>query len=122
MSVFEIILAWVISPVISMVAGAWRGWFFGRKRQRVDTIDAATDTFNKIIEQLRKEIGIYQQEKDKHTELIQNQSRQIKDLADQVRKLSEEVEGLRREKRENALLKKKIDKYERLLDSHNIEY
>jgi len=122
MNGLENILIWIISPVAGMVAGAWGGWFFGRKRQRIDTIDAATDTFNKIIQQLRSEVGIYQQEKDKHTELIRQQSQKINELADQVKKLSEEVECLRREKRENALLKKKIDKYTRLLDSHNIEY
>jgi len=122
MSVFETILMWIISPTVGMAAGAWGGWFFGRKRQRIDTIDAATDTFNKIIHQLRNEIGVYQQKNDEYAQQVQQQSQQIKELTDQVKKLSEEVESLRCEKKENALLKRKIDKYTKLLDINNIEY
>jgi len=118
----ELIFIGIVSPVITAVVAGWLGWFFGRKRQKIDNIDAATDTFNKIIEQLRKEIGIYQREKDSSGELIKQQSQQIKELTGEVRRLSEEVEGLLRWKKENIALKKKIEKYEKLLTTNNIDY
>ncbi|MCL2290820.1 MAG: hypothetical protein FWC34_09010 [Bacteroidetes bacterium] len=119
---FEAIMMWIIAPVIATAAGGLGGWFFSRKRQRIDNIDAATDTFNKIIAQLRSELGIHAEEKDRNTGLIEKQSQQIKELTSEVHKLSKEVEGLRREKKENIILKKKIEKYESLLITHNIKY
>ena len=118
----EIIITWIIGPLIGAVAGGFGGWIFGRKRQQIEIIDAATGTFNKIIEQLRKEVTVYVEEKNQNAELIRTQSKQIEELSIRVHKLSEEVESLRREKKENVYLRKKIEKYEKILVTHNIEF
>jgi len=143
MTGFETVMMWVIAPVIAALAGGWGGWIFGRKKQRIDEIDAATGTFNKIIEQLRKEVEVLIAEHAHSKELIdqlrneietlinerghnraviEKQSKQIEELATEVRKLSAEVESLRADKKENVKLKNKIEKYEKLLDANNVDY
>jgi len=118
----ETVMMWIIAPVISAAAGALGGWLFGKRRQKIDDIDAATGTFNKIITQLRTEVQVLIKERELNWEIIDKQSQRLDDLASEVRKLSYEVENLHREKKENTNLKKKIEKYEKILTLHNIEF
>ena len=122
MTGFETVMMWVIAPVIAALAGGWGGWIFGRKKQRIDEIDAATGTFNKIIEQLRKEVEVLIAERAHNRELIEKQSEQIKNLTEEVRKVSAEVERLRITQKEMGGLKRKVEKYEKLLTEHNIDF
>ena len=129
MNALEMILLYIIAPSVTIGLSVWGGWFFGRKKQRIETIDAATDTFNKIIKQLREQVEAYVGKDDINTERFNKQETQlntatkkIEELESTIKRLSDEVESLRREKKENALLKKKIDKYTKLLDDNNIEY
>ena len=120
--VWETILMWVVAPVITSAIGVWLGYLFGKRRQKIDDIDAATATFNKIIEQLRKEVDALVNEKSASRSTIENQSKQIESLTVEVQRLSKEVESLKESKKENINLKKKVDKYEKILTAHNIEF
>ena len=119
---WETILMWVVAPVITSAIGAWLGYFFGRRRQKIDDIDAATATFNKIIKQLREEVETFVNEKGRNREIIENQSKQIRELTTEVQRLSKEVEALKADQKENVHLKKKISRYEKILVTHNIEF
>lgn len=99
----------------STLLGGLTGWFFGRKKQKIDEINAATDTFNKIIESLESKIDNFlaQQKLD---------SCKIAELTKEVGFLREEIEQIKGNRVENIKLKKKIEKYEKLLTDNNIVY
>lgn len=95
--------------------GALAGWFFGRKRQRIDNIDAATKTFNNIIESLEEKINnlLEQAKKD---------AIKIAEMAAEIESLRQEIERLKADRQENVKLKKQVLRYEKLLQENNIVY
>lgn len=95
--------------------GALTGWFFGRKRQNIDNIDAATKTFNNIIKSLEEKINnlLEQQKKD---------AQRIAEMAKEIESLRNEIENLKADKQENIKLKKQILRYEKLLQDNSIVY
>lgn len=115
MTPLELMLIYILSPLILTIGGGWVGWFFGRKRQKVDTLNAETETFNKINAALAD-----QTQKLLDQNKVANE--QIERLTEEVKKLREEVELLKGYAKENERLKKTNVKYEKLLDTHNIDY
>lgn len=133
----------VVGPVIGTIVGSFFGWFFGRRKQRIEEIDAANSTYNKIIASLRENIETLLKQnyeslakvKD-FTNQVLDYQRQIEGLIDKNKKqLSEiqiltiEVNGLRSKaealkkiSQENEKLKKTIVRYENLLNANNISY
>jgi len=87
------------------LAGCFGGWFFGRKRQNIDNIDAAVETWKKVVNSLEEQV-----EKSLKRE---EQSRNcIEELKESVRMLRMEVNNLT----------EKLQKTEKLLKEHNIEF
>lgn len=115
MTPFEMILIYLVAPLILTAVGAWGGWFFGRKKQQVDTIDAANTTYNNIINSL--EINV-----NKLLTKNEEATAQIEKLTAEVKVLREEIETLKGYAKENEKLKKTIVRYEKLLDSNSIDY
>lgn len=115
MTGLETFLMWVVAPLISAIAAGFGGWFFGRKKQQVETIDAANTTYNNIINSLEFNVNKLLA---KNTEL----TTQIENLTSEVRTLRDEIELLKGHAKENERLKKINAKYEKLLDTHNIDY
>lgn len=115
MTGLETFLMWVVAPLISAIAAGFGGWFFGRKKQQVETIDAANTTYNNIINSLESNVNKL---------LLKNEqaTSQIEKLTEEVKTLREEIETLKGYAKENEKLKKINAKYEKLLDSHNIDY
>jgi len=95
--------------------GGLTGWLFGRKRQNIDDIDAATKTFNNIIKSLEEKINnlLEQQKKD---------TQRIAEMAKEIENLRQEIENLKADKQENIKLKKRIEKYEKIMKDNNIVY
>jgi chromosome segregation ATPase len=115
MTGLETFLMWVVAPLISAIAAGFGGWFFGRKKQQVETIDAANTTYNNIINSLEINVNKLLA---KNAEL----TAQIEMLTSEVRTLRDEIEMLKGHAKENEKLKKTIVRYEKLLDTHNIDY
>lgn len=115
MTGLETFLMWVVAPLISAIAAGFGGWFFGRKKQQVETIDAANTTYNNIINSLEINVNKLLA---KNAEL----TAQIEMLTSEVRTLRDEIELLKGHAKENEKLKKTIVRYEKLLDTHNIDY
>lgn len=133
----------VVGPVIGTIVGSFSGWFFGRRKQRIEEIDAANSTYNKIIASLRENIETLLKQnyeslakvKDLTNQVLDYQ-RQIEGLIDKNKKqiseiqiLTIEVNGLRSKaealkkiSQENEKLKKTIVRYENLLNANNISY
>lgn len=134
---------YVVGPVIGTIVGSFSGWFFGRRKQRIEEIDAANSTYNKIIASLRENIETLLKQnyeslakvKDLTNQVLDYQ-RQIEGLIDKNKKqiseiqiLTIEVNGLRSKaealkkiSQENEKLKKTIVRYENLLNANNISY
>lgn len=115
MTPFEMILIYLVAPLILTAVGAWGGWFFGRKKQQVETIDAANTTYNNIINALEVNVN-------KLLTKNEAQAEQIEKLIAEVRVLREEIETLKGYAKENEKLKKTVVRYEKLLDTNCIDY
>jgi len=115
MTPLEMILVYLVAPLILTAVGAWGGWFFGRKKQQVETIDSANTTYNNIINSLEVNVNKLLAKNEEATA-------QIEKLTAEVKVLREEIETLKGYAKENEKLKKTIVRYEKLLDTHNIDY
>jgi uncharacterized protein YlxW (UPF0749 family) len=115
MTPFETFVMWVVAPLVSALAGGFGGWFFGRKKQRIDTFEAANATRDKVIASLQADIAML---------LVKNTeaNEQIGKLTEQVKTLTTEVEKLKEDKKENVKLKKQVQHYEKLLTDNNIDF
>lgn len=105
----------IIYSIGGTVIGTIAGWFVGRKRQNIDNIDAATTTFNNVINSLE----------DKINKLLKQQAidaSKIEALTKEVERLNKELENLKADKQENIKLKRKIEKYEKIMQDNNIVY
>lgn len=103
----------IIYAVGGTLVGSFGGWFFGRKKQKIEEIDSATDTFNKIIDSLELKI-------DKLLKQQESDAKKIENMANQIKEMQEQIENLTKDKQENIKLKKKIERYENLLTINNV--
>lgn len=105
----------VLLSLVSGVSGGLGGWLFGRKRQNIDNIDAATTTFNNIIKSLEHKINMLLEQQ-------QSDTKRIAEMSQEIESLRQEIENLKADKKENRKLKKQILNYEKLLEENNIVY
>jgi peptidoglycan hydrolase CwlO-like protein len=105
----------IIASAVTSVLAAFCGWFFGRKKQKIENIDAATETWQKIVDALETRLM-------KELEKVQCYEQKIEDLTEQVRNLKTEIEELKDSNRKMRLLEKKVLKYEKLLTDNKIDY
>jgi peptidoglycan hydrolase CwlO-like protein len=105
----------ILASVVASVLGTFCGWFFGRKRQKIENIDAATETWQKIVDALEARLM-------KELEKVQCYEQKIEELTKQVHDLKTEIEELKDGNRKMRLLEKKVLKYEKLLTDNKIDY
>lgn len=97
------------------MAGSFSGWFFGRKRQNIDNIDMALNTWQKVIDQLEGRVDTLLQKVD----TLQSENAQLKE---EIIQLRAEVAESRRSQKRIEILEKKIQRYEKLLSDNSIDY
>lgn len=97
------------------MVSAFCGWFFGRKKQRIEEIDAATETWKKIVNSLEEEIGKLLAQRADDSKKIDSMKEEIESLKS---KLGDFNSVLKRVDR----LEKKVTRYEKLLEDNNIEH
>ena len=89
----------IIISLGTALAGTFSGWFFGRKKQSIETIDMALNTWQKVIDNLEKRI-----------ECMLVESKQLREenesLRQEIRELRVELDSFKNQQR-------KIDKYEK---------
>jgi cell shape-determining protein MreC len=91
--------------------GTFFGWFFGRKRQNIDTIDAAVETWKKIVDSLQEQIDRLLEQRASDAA----KNHHIEQLQEQVASTEMKVKSVNR-------LEKTIARYEKLMDAAGIEY
>ncbi len=97
------------------MAGSFSGWFFGRKRQSIENIDMAIETWQKVVDSLENRVTILLKKVDDLTK--ENYA-----LREEVEQLKNEILLQNRKNRKIGILEKKIYKYEKLLDDNGINY
>lgn len=112
-----------ISSVISVTMGSVVGWIVGRARQKrevrrldIDNIDAATETWKKVVDALEEQI-------EKLVEQRRQDSQQIFELTTEVLSLRSQVTELQSGLTLMATTNQdKIDRYEKLLSDNGIAF
>ncbi|MDR2009223.1 MAG: hypothetical protein LBQ22_01925 [Bacteroidales bacterium] len=97
------------------IAGSFSGWLFGRKKQRIEEIDLATSTWNKIVDSLEVQIDKLLQQRVADSEKIDNLSNRIKELQNEIEIMQSKIKMV-------ETLERTISKYEKLLTDNNIKY
>lgn len=116
-------------PFATAFLGGFAGWFFKRKRfeienrgldtsndrQDITNIDAAVDTWRKVVDNLEEQIArlLEQRQKD---------SLQISELSQEVLNLRNEVLVLQNRLEQQAGNLEKIARYEKLLNENGISF
>lgn len=80
----------LIIPLLTAFAGAFSGWFFGRRKQQAEAVASELETVEKAVAIWREIAQDLKKELAEQTEKIEAQSAKIV-------KLSEEVSTLRRD-------------------------
>ncbi len=102
--------------------GAFFGWFFGRKRQNIDTIDAAVETWKKIVNSLQEQIDRLLEQRASDAAKIESLSEQVKQQSLRIEQLQEQVASMEMKVKSVNRLEETIDRYEKLMDAAGIEY
>jgi len=95
--------------------GVFSGWFFGRKRQSIENIDMALETWQKVVDSLERRVGILLEKVDALT--LENER-----LKNEVNNLRDELLASNKKDKKIEQLERKIIRYERLLADNGIEY
>ena len=104
----------ILISVITAISGGFAGWLFGRRRQNIDDINAATDTWKNIVTSLEERI-------DKLLCERKEDALQIEELNKRVESLQIQVNALTVFQKKAIQYEKKIAKYEKMLKEHNID-
>lgn len=108
----------IITIIIALgtgLAGSFSGWFFGRRKQRIDEIDAATETWKNIVDSLELQIN-------KLLKARTADSLKIEELTNKVSELNEKISVMEERLKDIAKLERKIQRYEKIMDNNNIDY
>ncbi len=97
------------------MAAAFSGWFFGRKKQNIEAIDMALDTWKKVIDQLEGRVEVLLRKVDE----LQNENVALKE---EIAMLKAEIMTSKSDKRKIEQLERKVAKYEKILIDNNIDY
>ena len=95
--------------------GAFSGWFFGRKRQNIENIDMALETWQKVVDSLERRVDTLLTKVDCLT--LENER-----LKEEISNLRDELLLNNKRDRKIEQLERKILKYEKLLTDHSIEF
>lgn len=113
---------YILSTIGGTVLGSLSGWLVGRRKQRIDEIDAATETWKKIVDSLQIQIDKLLEQRQKDSEKIDALTCETVALNKQVQTLRDELENLQQKVKSINRLEKTIARYEKLMDEHKIEY
>ncbi|MCL1942799.1 MAG: hypothetical protein FWF54_04535 [Candidatus Azobacteroides sp.] len=90
-------------------------FIFSRRRNNIDNIDAATETWQKIVDKLEKQIEKLLIKVDH----LETENNNLKDL---INSLKDEIDLLKKMATLNETLELKIQHYETLLSDNHIAY
>lgn len=76
--------------------GIFGGWLIGRKKQKIDEIDAATDTWSKIVSSLRKQIDDLILDQEEFIKREKEMQKKIEHLQEEIQKLHAEIKLLKK--------------------------
>ena len=111
----------IIATVIATGVGAFFGWFFTRKKQNIDTIDAAIDTWQKVVDSLENQV----QKQLTNIECLRNEkdslSSQVHELLLLREKDSKEIQQLKLKVEELSTQLKAKDLKETLIEELKIQ-
>lgn len=113
---------YIISSIGGTLVGAFGGWFFGRKRQNIDTIDAAVETWKKIVDSLQQQIDKLLAQREADAKRIESLSSESAAMAKQVEELKEQIASMEMKVKSVNRLERTIARYEKLMDAAGIEY
>ena len=133
----------ILVPFVTALLGYFAKWLFDRHRlkredakldkitdaQVITNIDAATKTWQKVVDALEEQVDKLLKQRQADSEQIdkllaqrQADDRQIAALSKEVADFREQVETLQRKLAAQAYNEEKIERYEKLLDAHSIAY
>lgn len=118
----ENIIATILISLGTGIAGSFSGWFFGRKRQKIANIDAATETWQKIVNSLECQIDKLLKQREQDAIKIEEMSMQMCAMKAEIASLKQDIETLQSKIKNIQKLENKIVKYEKLLNDNNINY
>lgn len=101
----EMIMTTILIALGSGFAGAFSGWFFGRKKQHLETIDYALETWKKVVDHLETRINVMLEQTEKLQQRISELEKENKSLRDDLQNMNHEFVKFKE-------LQKKISKYE----------
>ena len=110
------------TTIISSLAGTLLGWLFGRRRQNIDNIDAAVETWQKIVDALQAQIERLLQQRESDAQKIETLSREINLQINQIENLKMKVEKLETEVAKKDRLEAILKRYEHLMSDAGISY
>lgn len=105
----------VIIALGTALAGSFGGWIFGRKRQNIENIDMALNTWQKVVDSLEKQVQIL-------LEKVDNLSKENDSLKMEVSKLRDEIATTTRRNKKIEQLEKTMVRYEKLLSDNRIDF
>lgn len=109
------ILTTILISLGTALAGSFSGWVFGRKRQSIENIDMARNTWQNIVDSLEKQIHAL-------VSKVDTLSAENLELKEEVEALKNEILTRNSRAKENEVLKSKIKYYEKLLSDSGITY
>lgn len=109
------VLVTVLIALGTGFSGAFSGWFFGRKKQNIATIDMALNTWQKVIDQLEGRVDVLLRKVNE----LQDENTSLKE---EVIQLRAEIQESRRNRKKIETLEKKITRYEKLLLDNHIDF
>lgn len=83
------ILITIISSIITLVAGALGGSMWQRKRAKADAMVSMNEAYDKITENLRKQIEVLVSENQERNNRILELTEKIEGLEEQIKELKE---------------------------------
>jgi peptidoglycan hydrolase CwlO-like protein len=112
----------IISSLATTACGTLLGWLFGRRRQNIDNIDAAVETWQKIVDALQAQIERLLQQRESDAQKIDALTREITLQVNQIETLKVKVENLENEVAKKERIEELLKRYERIMSSAGISY
>ena len=112
----------IISSLGGTIIGSVLGWLFGRRRQNIDNIDAAVETWQKIVDALQAQIERLLKQRESDAQKIDALTREITLQVNQIENLKMKVEKLETEVAKKDRLEALLKRYENLMTDAGIPY
>jgi peptidoglycan hydrolase CwlO-like protein len=110
MSDFMSILGYLLAPITGVIT-----WIVTRKKRKIEEVDAAYDTWNKIVSSLRTQIDTLVDDNKKLRE-------KLEEMNGEIEQLRVELKGLKEQNKHVKALRGKIEQYEKLLKDNKISF